>query len=486
MAKSFIGSGRNIRIGYQYLFEGKADPKQPNPYSKEFVDKLDLSEEEDLAKFHLQYASLWFAAKMGDELSGHKYNELDLDRFYGPLMDKADPTMISKLASIDSTEDVRDASDYFAKFFSEEACEKLNPDKGKGKSGEGEGKSAKGLSDEEIDAVMKDIDSLEDQLRNAIAKKVEDLTTNSKEGIYWTDRFDTKYSKHDILESCHSRTGTENLAAFEEQTKLVTNYLTKDLRRLLEERRRRYYIGGYKSGKVNAKALFSVRCGNDRIFKKKNEVRDVNSAVSLLIDLSGSMSNEKVFVAMQSAYAFAQVLTQLKVPYEVYGFSTENIDAKMSTAYREWAADKKPLTLQKVVNTVSPENLWAFKEFDEAFDYASKKSMLIAANSGVGMCQNEDSKHLHLALQRLSVRPESVKALFVFSDGEPAFGGGNRDVSMKQLKYLAKTAKEKHGVDIYSIGIKSTSVEHFYKQYKIVNKLSELPKALFEFLRKVF
>jgi cobalamin biosynthesis protein CobT len=396
-------------------------------------------------------------------------------------MDKADPTFLSKLKAVKSTKDVCEVSDYFADFFSEEALEKLMPSKGGGKAGKGPPSAGA------IDKAMEDYKDMEDRVAEAIHKEIERCVIDDKEMIYWTDRFDKKYNKHDIVREVAGRTRHDaiDVSRFEDETKQVSNYLMKDLRRLLEERRRRYYVGGYKSGKINARTLWSVKVGNDRIFKKKNEIRDVNAAVSLLIDLSGSMSGTKVHVAMQSAYAFAMVLHQLKIPYEVYGFTTENTDPKMQTAYEKFADGKDKAALDRIVNQNCPERVYAFKEFHENFDIYSKQAMTGAGGSRVNLIQNEDSKHVQLALQRLAARPERMKSLFVFSDGVPAYCSKNPRASYDNLKYYGHNAKEKYGVDVYSIGIQSNSVQNFYKNYKVVQNIQELPNALFEFLRKV-
>jgi cobalamin biosynthesis protein CobT len=398
-------------------------------------------------------------------------------------MAKADPKQIDALAKIETAGDVAKAADYWTEFFSEEALKKMRPPP-KGKPGE-EGDTKAPMSDGEIDDLMKDVKSLEDELAEAIAKKVKKSTIESREGFYWTNRYDKYYDKHKIVREIRHGRG-DRVVEFEESTKQVTNYLIKDLRRMLEERRRRYYVGGHKTGKLNARSLFKARLGDPHIFKKKNQVRDVNAAVSLLIDMSGSMSGQKIRVAMQSAYAFAMVLTQLKVPFEVFGFVTEDGNSEMTKEYRDFIR-KHPEVADKTVNAFSPERIYAFKEFGENFDIISKKGMSGAGNSGVTMIQNEDSKHVKLALTRLSARPERVKALFVFSDGMPAFhshaGTGG---SCNNLKYYGLNAKARYGVDIYSIGILSDSVSRFYPNYKVVNKIEELPNALFEFLRKIF
>lgn len=480
MGKMYPGSKKNIKLGYEYLFKMEGPKGEPSGYSREGIDKVPFGTDEEKADFWMRYAPLFFAGAMDCEINRDKYHELGIGFRYKEMMDKADPTFMHKLKSVKTPEDVSALSDYFTDFFSEEALEKLMPTPSKGAGPKG--KPSAGA----VDKAMEEYKDMEDRVSEAIHKEIERCVIDDKEMIYWTDRFDKKYNKHDIVREVAGRTRHDaiDVTRFEEETKQVSNYLMKDLRRLLEERRRRYYVGGYKSGKLNARTLWSVKVGNDRIFKKKNEIRDVNAAVSLLIDLSGSMSGTKVHVAMQSAYAFAMVLQQLKIPYEVYGFTTENTDYGMQAAYDKFADGKDKKALDRIVNQNCPERIYAFKEFHEGFDIYSKQAMTGAGGSRVNLIQNEDSKHVMLALQRLSARPERVKSLFVFSDGVPAYCSRNPRASYDNLKYYGHNAKSKYGVDVYSIGIQSNSVQNFYKDYKVVQNIQELPNALFEFLRK--
>jgi cobalamin biosynthesis protein CobT len=198
------------------------------------------------------------------------------------------------------------------------------------------------------------------------------------------------------------------------------------------------------------------------------------------------MGGDKIKMAMQSAYAFALVLEQLKIPYEIFGFSTEGSNTQMGQEYGKFIKGLDPEIVGKIVNANCPETIYAFKQFHQPLDLLAKQCMIGAAKGATRKQNNEDSKHVRLALQRLSARPEKVKSLFVFSDGQPAFPalGGSYKNSYDNLTYYSKNAKAKFGVDIYSVGIMNDSVKLFYKNWKLVKQLSELPTALFDFLKK--
>ena len=234
---------------------------------------------------------------------------------------------------------------------------------------------------------------------------------------------------------------------------------------------------------MNQKSLHSVKTGNDRIFSRKSEVRDVKAAVGLLIDMSGSMRGEPISIAMKSAYAFALTLESLKIPYEIYGFTTERADTLGKK--EAWAKIKEtisPTLAAKVINPTYPEVIYPFKKFGDNFDLDSKKAMINIAKGSGNLQENEDSYHVKRALERLAVRPEEQKTLFVFSDGSPAFLGDTKK-SQEMLKYLDSVSQSKYGVDIFGIGIKSNSVSDYYKNYKVIKQLGDLPAALFGFLK---
>lgn len=477
MIETYSGSKKNIRSGYDYLFTELKDEEGTLLYSREYLNKLDASSPEAKAALHLQLASLWFAGKMNCSLSKDKFVELGLDDFYTDILANADTDMLNSLADVKTAEDVRKQADYWEGFFNEEILNKMQPDEGDGKP---DGSDKRKISDEIADSLK----TLEEQLAEAIEKEIKEEIGKSNEYFYWTDRFDETVNKKEVI-SRLPRNINLNVAQFEEEASRSSNFLSKDLRRLLEERRRRYYVSGYKSGKLNSKSLFSVKCGNDRVFKKKNEIRDVNACASLLVDMSGSMSGSRIEVAMKSAYAFAMTLQDLKVPFEIFGFLTDSPNSTMRREYNKFAAKNPDLAL-RVVNQDSPERFYEFKSFNEQFDILSKKAIAAVGNGGVNLNQNEDSKHVMLAMQRLSVRPEKVKALFVFSDGSPCFCAHDIKPSAAKLTSLVQNSKTDYGVDVYGIGINSETVKQYYKNNKVIKHLSDLPTALFDFLRKIF
>jgi hypothetical protein len=486
MSERYPGSEANIRNGYKFLFERTDPTTGMNAYDKEHVDKIDLTNEEQLKDAQVNYSCMWFAKKANCRFNKDKYDELDLDRLFAPLEAKMDKRYLDALARAHSADEVKEATEYFVEFFHKE----FDEDGSGGGSGT-KGEKSKEASTKKHKGRLEDPKKAEDALSESILEEIEHLAKKAKQNLYFSDRFDRLHTKDEIAALPGK---IPSIADFEAETKSITNYLTKDLRRLLESRNRRWYVGGYKSGRLNQKALHSVKVGNDRIFSKKSDIKAVKASVGLLIDMSGSMKggkidpdtgerSSKVKMACQSAYSFAMVLEQLKVPYEIWGFSTGMHDTGKERAYHEWSKGVSAETAGRVISPYTGEDYYAFKRFEENFDIISKQALVKTAHGKASMQNNEDSAHVKAALERLGARPEEKKTLFVFSDGMPSFAPGNIKRSHEQLMHLDAIAKEQYGVEMFGIGIQSDAVKNYYKNYKHVTELSELPSALFEFLR---
>ena len=211
-----------------------------------------------------------------------------------------------------------------------------------------------------------------------------------------------------------------------------------------------------EQGLINARSLSNlVSNQNYRTpFKclEKNETDKV--AVSILLDLSGSMCGSKIETAKLAATAMAEALSGLNINFEVLGFSTRSGGG----------------------HSMSGVDLSRFNRFDEALDHKIFKDFHSKKLSGISLAQssrnNNDGESVMWAAKRLSQRQEKRKVLIVLSDGMPA-GQGDSSVLQSDLRY--KVGKiDKFGIETVGIGIQTDAVKHFYKDYVVVNNLKDL------------
>lgn len=250
---------------------------------------------------------------------------------------------------------------------------------------------------------------------------------------------------------------------------------SKQLEKAFMSQNRTFYEPGKRSGRINSAALFKLKTGDDRVFRKKVDIRAKNSAVSLVIDQSGSMcSNDRLQKASIAAYALAEVLTRLKIPYEIIGFTTMSYDRNVFSYDKAQEARKK-FSEQTGRTGFSREGciLWnVYKGFEERFEYEQKCRMAAAYDHSVRMSSNADAESIAYCAKRLGERAEPRKCMIVLSDGQPACAGSSDD----QNTHLKATVKkiEKAGIDVVGLGISSDAVKQYYSRNIVFHDSSEI------------
>jgi len=249
----------------------------------------------------------------------------------------------------------------------------------------------------------------------------------------------------------------------------------------------RKYMGGFDEGKLNGKALVSVVSRLEmRAYKKRTDDVEVNTAVEILIDLSGSMHDGgKSELAMQCAITLCEALERTPASYEVTGFNAVSgqKSGKVSRGSKR-VSEGRMLSERTGDGAVRADILdhWVFKDFDSQL--RDSMSGLAHIEDAVGG-QNIDGESVGWAAARLMARKERRKILLVLSDGNPAgFVVGSRDAFYAHLKDSV-SGIEKSGVSIAAIGIMSPSVERFYKNWVVVNDIKGLSGVAMEQLSKM-
>lgn len=249
---------------------------------------------------------------------------------------------------------------------------------------------------------------------------------------------------------------------------------------------------GLKRGKINSAALYKLRNNDPRIFRRKIESDSRDIAVSLLLDMSGSMSNAKIQYACIAAMMFSQVLTTLNIPHEVSAFSTYSGYYRGSAANFPHAKD-----INTMLNDVryashggvqyarfTPLTNFIAKGYDERLTEDTKR-LIAMIPSGYSDCMsgNVDGESVQIAGQRLLRRKEKRKIMIVMSDGSPA-----GDSSGAQLdQHLKNTVKqfESAGVEMLGLGLMDTSVKRYYPKNQTVNRVEDIPTKILELTRQM-
>ena len=195
---------------------------------------------------------------------------------------------------------------------------------------------------------------------------------------------------------------------------------------------------------------------NRRLFYDftKQEIRD--TAVSVLVDWSGSMMGRKAFHATKAANKLAWTLhKQIGIPVEINAFTV------CRSKYHD----------NIIVKPFKERN---FTMEDLGQRWANIKDL---------MGGNADGDAVLFAYKRLLKRKESRRILIVLSDGAPtdAYDGGHADAN---VRYMTKLIDNDPRVELWGIGICSSTVSRYYKQNLVLHRSEEINPTLFKIVKR--
>lgn len=219
---------------------------------------------------------------------------------------------------------------------------------------------------------------------------------------------------------------------------LRSTNLPAKVRAYLMAMKREKYTTGWRSGRLDTSRLPDILRGKDDLFRRKEPVRLVDSAVYLLVDSSGSMTGKPFQHACASGVMLAEALQGIGCSVEIAGFT-------------EFSGGKKGLI----------HDIWV--PFGGRFvrDFVLNKM----GKMSHCLCNNVDGENILYAYSRLKKQKETRKILIVLSDGEPS-GAGPRGASMGVASFTKQVCEEiekDKNVLLVGLGMSGYSPSRFYK-----------------------
>lgn len=254
-----------------------------------------------------------------------------------------------------------------------------------------------------------------------------------------------------------------------------TGALKTHLERVLKADELTHWKREQERGEIDRTALarLAVSRGYRTPFRVSMHASGRDAAVTLLLDLSGSMAGRKIELAQLCAAALADALMQLDFEVEVLGYSSMESPPMREFYERERATGADLRGYNRFVERL---DLRVFKRFDARYP-----SGLAAIECGH---ENPDGEALTWAAARLAARKARRRLLFVLSDGLPSTSDG--DPAILRTDLHARVAEiGAQGIELVGIGIQDDSVEDFYPHAVVVRKLHELPAVAFATLSRM-
>jgi cobalamin biosynthesis protein CobT len=217
-----------------------------------------------------------------------------------------------------------------------------------------------------------------------------------------------------------------------------------------------------ETGRVDRRALTRFATGSTAVFSRRAHVEAETSAVSVLIDCSGSMAGQLIQTAAEVTIQLSRLLDQAKVPFKVTGFSGGGSATRMDGS----GANEKDTYVR-----TERVNFFPFKTWAEPMRKASTKLGAIRFCAG---SSTPDFSALSLTIDDIAAQPQTRKIIFLLTDAD--------GYSAEQMEFLQSRA-ERAGVIIIAVGIGTTAVKMF-KHHATVNKVEDLGSKAFGSLLK--
>ncbi len=225
-----------------------------------------------------------------------------------------------------------------------------------------------------------------------------------------------------------------------------------------------------EKGKINPRALYKTKTGNKKVFRQKKVTQDASTAISFLVDWSGSMDctfgvykwdrlrETRISASMMAVVLFLETLEATKIKSEVLSHTTFDFGRSLKHAF----VGDGPRNYGRAM----PLKVNILKSFDESL--TKKVKGRIGGYIDAGLYHNCDADALEIAALRLSQRSEKRKVLFVLSDGAPE-ALGNMEIQKSELKKRVKKL-EKAGYEIIAIAIGTNKPKRYYDNCIIIGE----------------
>lgn len=271
------------------------------------------------------------------------------------------------------------------------------------------------------------------------------------------DQSKGRKSVHDIVNSTDTSQHQQVMANISGNI----NVMSSKLRRALLAKKRIDRDAGRELGRLDSKRLVAGHLGARNVFYQRVDRTEEDTAITILVDLSGSMGGRKAIVARDCTVALAECLEGSSMPFKVVGFCNKrDVNSRGSSQYHRY----------------EPLDTVVFKDYNNSMKQC--RASVAQLDDAVGG-NNSDYDFIQQELHALKQRPEQRKVLFVLSDGHPAcYSDASTSEHVRHCKEAIKDAK-REGVECVGIGICDQAVKEIYQDHVVVNDVNDLSATVF-------
>jgi hypothetical protein len=245
---------------------------------------------------------------------------------------------------------------------------------------------------------------------------------------------------------------------FEDDVETSTEYLQRTFDILLQSQRKTRRVYSESGYKLDTNRLAGITAGNTNVLYAVKRKKAMDTAVTILADMSTSMSapkgpaNQLVLkryqIARNSMYALANTLDRVR-----------HVDYNMAYFYGD-------------------DTVTQVTDFHEDAKSTAHRYLHIRPQGLTPMAEA-----IYWAYAKLASSRRSRKVVLVLTDGKPQSNQyrGNYTAITREIIQRGIQA----GVEIYGLGIETMSVVDLFPHYSVIEHRDGLPQALFELSQQI-
>jgi len=259
-----------------------------------------------------------------------------------------------------------------------------------------------------------------------------------------------------------------------ENGKDVVRRLRRGLTNALRSAEKRWWREDQLRGSLSPRTLHRLcmdRSGLD-VFRTRCVVQGQSTAVSILLDASGSMTTRKMEVARSAVRVLLEALADLKIAAEALTFTTGN---EVNTAEISQLSGQDASKLRERYARLANLEIGLICRFGEPVKAALRR---LPGVRGSGLTPLGEA--MQIAAGRLIARPENRRILLVLTDGKAGCEGSG-EAAMNHARHVAGRIA-RAGIEPVGVGILDESIREVVAESIVIHAIEDLPAQLCKLL----
>lgn len=335
---------------------------------------------------------------------------------------------------------------------------------------------------DDLDKVEKKIVEIED--KSELASVYDDKSIINSNLLEFRDSYKIFSSKFDEIIFPQKLISKNELQILRDQLDIklsklnsISKKISIKLKRKLLSKQNSFLDYDSSRGLLNRKKLTQLIIDplSENIWIDNKNHQYQNTALTILLDNSGSMRGNPIVMSSLACEIIAEILEKFTIKTEIIGYTTA--DWRGGRVRKLWEVsgrEKNPGRLNELRHII-------YKHFNQNFK-KSRINLGLMLKEGI-LKENIDGEALLFARSRLMQQNERRKILIVISDGTPVDDSTNssndKDILSDHLHYVVNKIEKQSSIEVVGIGI-GHSIEEFYRNSITIRTIEELGDVMIE------